>query len=440
MTSKNSSFAGNDDLAVGEWCYALAEELWPLPRFLTGDAVRQTLCRIRQELPGLQIHDVCSGAQAFDWDVPEEWNVREAFIEDDSGNRIVDFRNNNLHVLGYSEPVDMIISGEDLQGHLYSLPDQPDAIPYVTSYYKRRWGFCLSHRQRENIGSGTYRVVIDAEHKSGVLNYGEIIIPGSTKREIFLSTYVCHPSMANNELSGPVVTTALAKWLLDQPSLKYSYRIVFIPETIGSLVYLSKNLEEMREKTHAGFNVSCVGDDRCYSYLPSREGSTISDLVALHVLKHLSPNFKRYSWLDRGSDERQYCAPGADLPVATIMRSKYGEYPEYHTSLDTLGGVVTEKGLAGGFGALRSAISILERDFKPLVTTIGEPQLGKRGLYPDISQKGSANHVRDMMNMISYCDGRRSLLQIADLLGLSFEKLFHICIPLLNEGLLVRLD
>lgn len=438
MKSEEHDLAGPDTFAVGEWCYALAEELWPLPRFLTGNAVRATLQRLKVELPPLHIHSVESGSKAFDWDVPPEWNIRAAYIEDEAGNRVVDFADNNLHIVGYSEPVDVTLSLDDLQEHLYSLPDQPDAIPYVTSYYRRRWGFCLSQHQRDSLADGFYRVVIDADIAPGVLNYGELLIPGETEDEVFLSTYVCHPSMANNELSGPVVTAALAKWLLAQPSLKYSYRIVFIPETIGSLVYLSRNLETMRKHVRAGFNVSCVGDDRCYSYLPSRDGDTISDHVALHVLKHLSPGFKRYTWLDRGSDERQYCAPGADLPVATIMRSKYGEYPEYHTSLDTLGGVVTSAGLAGGYEALKSAITILEKDFTPLVTTIGEPQLGKRGLYPDLSQKGSANHVKDMMNMISYCDGRRSLLQIAELLGLRFDTMLETAAPLLEEGLLIK--
>lgn len=441
MKSEALNFEHPDEAAVGAWCYSLAEELWPLPRFLTGDAVRATLQRLKLDLPPLQIHEVASGTKAFDWEVPPEWTIRQAYIENESGHRIVDFADNNLHIVGYSEPVNTEMSLHELQKHLYSLPEQPDAIPYVTSYYKRRWGFCLSQNQRDSLPSGSYRVVIDSDLRHGVLNYAELLIQGRVKEEILLSTYICHPSMANNELSGPVVTAALAKWLTAQSSLKYSYRIIFIPETIGSIVYLSKNRYLIENKIiKAGFNISCVGDNRCYSYLPSRSGNTISDNVAIHVLKHISPQFKRYTWLDRGSDERQYCAPGVDLPVATIMRSKYGEYPEYHTSLDTLSGVVTSDGLAGGFGALRAAISILENNFVPLVTTIGEPQLGKRGLYPDLSQKGSADHIRDMMNMISYCDGHRSLLEIADLIGADFQNLFDISKLLLEEGLLVQKD
>lgn len=437
MSNRASDLKAPDDAAIGEWCFSLAEELWPINRSLTGEGVRTTLARIRDELPTLVVHEVPSGTNAFDWVVPDEWTIRDAFIEDEAGNRIVDFRENNLHVLGYSEPVDGWLDLEALQSHLYSQPDQPDAIPYVTSYYKRRWGFCLTENQRRSLLPGRYRAVIDSDLKPGVLNYGEVLIPGESEREIFLSTYVCHPSMANNELSGPVVTTALAKWLLAQPSLKYSYRIVFIPETIGSIVYLSRNLDQLRSRVFAGYNVSCIGDDRCYSFLPSRAGNTIADVVAQHVLRHIDADYKRYTWLDRGSDERQYCAPGADLPIATIMRSKYGQYPEYHTSLDRLGTVVTARGLAGGFGALRSALNVLEKDFVPRVTTVGEPQLGKRGLYPDLSQKGSGNSVRDMMNMISYCDGTRSLFHIAEVIDVSFERLLELSSPLLREGLLI---
>ena len=434
--ASNGIFRNADVDSIGEWCFALAKELWPIPRSITGPGVRETLSIIKRELPNLQIYEVPSGEVAFDWIVPNEWTIRDAYIENETGNRIVDFQENNLHVVGYSIPVDTWLELSELQPHLYSLPEQPDAIPYVTSYYRERWGFCLSETQRNQLCEGRYRVFIDSDLKPGVLNYGELLIEGESSQEIFLSTYVCHPSMANNELSGPVVTTALVKWLLMQPELRYSYRIVFIPETIGSLVYMSRNLDDLRAKTKAGFNITCIGDNRCYSYLPSRKEDTLSDLVAQHVLKHIDRNYKRYSWLDRGSDERQYCAPGVDLPIATIMRSRYGDYPEYHTSLDTLGGVVTEDGLAGGFRALQTALSTIELDFKPQVTTIGEPQLGKRGLYPELSQKGSADSVRDMMNMISLSDGTKSLLEIAEIIDSPFMQLFELAKPLVENGLL----
>ena len=295
---------------VGKKMHQWATDLFPICRSITGPGVRDTLEYLKKILPSLELHSVPSGSEAMDWVVPDEWHIRDAWISNEHGEKVVDFKKNNLHVLGYSEPVNLLIELSDLQDHLYSLPDQPDAIPYVTSYYKRRWGFCLSHHQREQLQPGKYRVVIDSEIYPGVLNYGELVLPGESKEEVFLSTYVCHPSMANNELSGPVVTAALAQWLTQLPSLKYTYRIVFIPETIGSLVYLSHNLNWLKKHVIAGFNITCVGDERTYSYLPSRAGDTLSDKVAQHVLYHTDPDFISYTWLDRGSDERQYCAPG----------------------------------------------------------------------------------------------------------------------------------
>ncbi len=419
---------------AGVYCHALAKRLFPICRSITGPGVRETLRILSEELPGLEVKSVESGTKAFDWVVPDEWVIRDAYVEDELGNRVISFKDSNLHVLGYSEPVDMVVDFDELQSHLYSLPDQPDAIPYITSYYKRRWGFCITQNQRDSLRNCKYRVVIDSDLSPGVLNYGELIIPGELEKEIFISTYVCHPSMANNELSGPVVTTALAKWLLGRDDLKYTYRIVFIPETIGSIVYLSKYLDLLKSRVFAGFNVTCIGDDRCYSYLPSRNGDSISDRAAIHSLKHIDPSFKKYTWMDRGSDERQYCSPGVDLPIATIMRSKYGEYPEYHTSLDDLS-LVTPAGLQGGFNALHDALEIIDGDVRLKVTVPCEPQLGKRGLYPTISTKDTASKVRAMMGLISYCDGDHTLLEIADKIGEPFKKLKEISRPLIENGL-----
>jgi aminopeptidase-like protein len=383
------------------------------------------------------MHEVPSGTKAFDWTVPDEWTIRDAYIADESGKRVVDFHQHNLHVVGYSEAVDLWLDREELEQYLHSLPGQPDAIPYVTSYYKRRWGFCLTHNQRVALPQGLYHVVVDSDLKPGVLNYAELILPGETDEEVLLSTYICHPSMANNELSGPIVTTALAQWLQSLEKRRYTYRIVFIPETIGSIVYLSKNIDRLKRQVIAGFNITCIGDDRCYSYLPSRNGSTLSDQAALHVLHHTDSDFKRYSWLDRGSDERQYCAPGIDLPIATIMRSKYGEYPEYHTSLDNFD-VVTPSGLDGGFIALRRAIEIIEQNIHLKTAVLCEPQLGKRGLYPSLSTKESGEQVRAMMNLISCCDGSRTLLEIANLIEEPFWDLMAIVEKLVDHGLLEK--
>jgi len=412
-----------------------ARELMPICRSITGPGVRQTLSYLNTLIENLQVSSMPSGSKVFDWTIPDEWTIRDAWVENEQGERVIDFQANNLHVVGYSEPVDQWLELDELQQHLYSLPEQPDAIPYVTSYYERRWGFCLSHNQREQLVPGRYRAVVDADLQPGVLNYGELLIPGNSDQEVFLSTYVCHPSMANNELSGPVVTTAIARWLQSLPDRRYTYRIVFIPETIGSLVYLSRNLEHLKEHVIAGFNVSCIGDDRCYSYLPSRAGNTLADRAARHALHHIDPDYIHYMWLDRGSDERQYCAPGVDLPVATIMRSKYGKYPEYHTSLDDLN-FVTPSGLEGGYGALKSAIEAIELNGRPKALVLGEPQLGKRGLYSTISQKGSASEISAMMDLLTYADGERDLIEIANLIGVRIQELVEIAECLVEHQLM----
>ena len=357
--------------------------------------------------------EVPSGTKCFDWEVPREWNIREAYIIDPETKKICDFKESNLHVMGYSIPIDKTVSLDDLQKHLYSLPGQPDAIPYVTSYYKERWGFCITHEERTKLKQGEYKVFIDSDMKDGHLTYGELIIPGKKDKEIFLSTYLCHPSMANNELSGPVVTTFIAKWLSVLKTRKYTYRIIIIPETIGSITYLSRNYVEMKNKVIAGFNVTCIGDERAFSFIPSRQGNSLSDNAALHVLKHLHPDFITYSFLDRGSDERQYCSPGIDLPVCSIMRTKYGCYPEYHTSLDDLK-FITPEGLLGGYEVLKKTIECIEANEILKTTVYCEPQLSKRGLYPTISTKRSGDRIRNMMNFLAYSDGSSNTIEIAE--------------------------
>ena len=429
-----------NNLEIGQKIHALAKRLWSINRSITGEGLRQTLGILRELLPDLHVHEVPSGTVVFDWMVPQEWRVREAYILTPDGRRICDFAKNNLHLVGYSTPVRARILLADLQAHLYSLPEQPDAIPYITSYYKERWGFCLSQQLRDTLVDGEYEVVVDTELFDGSLSYGELIIPGNSSQEILVSTYVCHPSMANNELSGPTVTAHLARWVASLPHRRYTYRFLFIPETIGSLTYLSRNLEQLKERVIAGFNVTCVGDERAYSYLPSRRGNTVSDLVCKHVLKHIDPGYKAYTWNDRGSDERQYCAPGIDLPVASIMRTKYGEYPEYHTSLDNLIDVVTPQGLAGSYHALTRALEVLERNMYSRVTVLGEPQLGKRGLYPTLSTKSSGAEVRLMMNLITWSDGSRSLLEIAELCSAPIWDLYDSVEKLVKHGLLQLSD
>ena len=414
----------NDGLLM----HQLAKRLFPICRSLTGEGVRQTLAILQEHLPELKFHEVPSGTKCFDWTVPDEWTIRDAYIVAPDGSRIAKFADHNLHVVNYSEPVDKELSLAELQKHLHSLPELPDAIPYITSYYNRNWGFCLSHEQRSRLVEGRYRAVIDSSLAPGRLNYADLLLPGESKQEVLLSTYVCHPSMANNELSGPVVATFLAKWLAGRERRRYSYRFVFIPETIGSIVYISRHLDHLKRHVIAGFNISCIGDERAYSYLPSRAGNTLSDRAAQHVLKHLAPGFKRYTYLQRGSDERQYCSPGVDLPIASVMRSKYGEYPEYHTSKDDLT-LVTPAGLAGGLEALSRCIEIIEADRCYRTTVLCEPQMGKRGLYTPLGMRRSDAAVKIRMQILAHCDGRTSLLDIAELLNLPVSDI----VPFVDE-------
>jgi len=425
---------------IGVEIHNLAKKLWGMNRSITGEGVRQTLSAISEHIPDLKIQSVKSGTKVFDWTVPKEWHVNEAYIITPSGERICDFKLNNLHLIGYSIAFNKTITLSELQNHLYSLSEQPDAIPYVTSYYKERWGFCISDTERKKLKSGDYQVVIDSNQFDGVLNYGELIIKGKSSDEVFISTYVCHPSMANNELSGPTVVTFLVKWLMEQVNLRFTYRIIFIPETIGSISYLSANYKKMKKNIIAGFNVSCVGDNRTYSYLPSRNGKTLSDDVAKHVLNWVYPDYDIFTWSDRGSDERQYCSPGIDLPIASIMRTKYGIYPEYHTSLDDLENVVTPEGLKGGYNALRLALELIENNEHLKVNVLCEPKMDKHGLYPSLSSNNIGEEVLLMMNLISWCDGKLDLISIADKLNVPAWDLYELVKKLKKHNLISSIE
>ena len=408
------------DLTAGDEMYNWAKQLFPLNRSLTGMGVRETLAFIKSRIPELQIYEVPSGTKAFDWEVPMEWNIREAYIQDSEGNKIIDFKENNLHVIGYSLPIDKIVSRKELDSYLISLPDQPTAIPYVTSYYKETSGFCLSHDQVQNLGPGPFRIFIDSELKSGHMTYGEILIRGDSSKEVLLSTYICHPSMGNNELSGPVVAMAAVQYLKSLEKRKYSYRILFTVETIGSIYYISKNLDSLTRNVVAGWVLTCIGDNRTYSYVPSRERNSYTNIISRRVLEDLGEPYVEYSWLDRGSDERQYCSPGVDLPIGSLMRTKYGEYLEYHTSLDDMN-VISPEGLSGGLQLIVNSINILESNayFKNLLPC--EPHLGKRGLYPTTSTKLSDQEVRDQMNVISFLDGKHDLISIANICNVKYS-------------------
>lgn len=422
---------------AGRQMYAFAERLFPIGRSLTGEGVRQSLGMIKELVPELEIREIPSGTQVFDWTIPQEWEIRHAYIEDETGNRIVDYEVNNLHVIGYSTPVDRYVDLEELLNYIRVEDEQPDVIPYVTSYYSPRYGFCMSKRQRDALKPGTYHMVIDSRLFDGVLNYAELLLPGKTEKEVLLSTYICHPSMANNELSGPVLVTWLANWLktIDR---NLTYRIVIVPETIGSIAYLSRNLDAMRKNTIAGFVLTCVGDDRTYSYLESRNGDTLSDRVLTNVLKDVYPEYKTYSYLDRGSDERQYNAPGVDLPVCDFCRSKYGEYPEYHTSADDMS-LISPRGLSGAYRVMTQVLAALEVNGFYRVNCLCEPQLGKRGLYPTESRKGIYHEVKKLTNLIAYADGQRDLIEISTKIGVPLVELIPIVEKLVAVGLLDKL-
>ena len=422
-------------MSVGEQMHRWASDLWPFCRSLTGPGTRQTLRYLADLMPGLTLHEVPSGTKVLDWTIPEEWSITDAWIADMHGHRLVDFQKSNLHVVGYSEPIRATLSRAELEPHLYSVPDQPDAVPYVTSYYAKHWGFCLSHNQRQRLGDGPFEVVIDSQLAPGSLSYADIVVPGSTADEVLLSTYVCHPSMANNELSGPVVTTALVRWLQSLPARRYTYRAVFAPETIGAITYLARHLPHLKKHVRAGWVITCVGDERTYSYVPSRRGDTLADRVALRVLNELPGGFDRYTFLQRGSDERQWCSPGADLPVCSVMRSKYRTYPEYHTSRDDLS-FVTADGLQGGFDVLRRCIELVEANRFYCATQPGEPQLGSRGLYPTTSFKGSNDGARTMMNVLAYCDGEHDIVDLCERTGASIEEVLRLVGTLEQSGVI----
>jgi len=396
----------------------------------------------RIELGGgvnFEIYNIPSRTRVFDWTVPKEWVIREAYIEDPTGKHIVDFKENNLHVLGYSTGVDRWVELDELKKYIYTQPEQPDVIPYVTSYYKERYGFCMSENQKNSLKPGKYHMYIDSELIDGNLTYGEVILPGERDEEVFLSTYICHPSMANNECSGPALLAELVRFLASRKKRKYTYRCIWVPETIGSITYLSRNLEYLKEHVIAGFNLSCVGDNRDYSIVESRYGDTLADRVLKNILKYQTDKFSTYSFLQRGSDERQYNAPGVELPVVCFCRSKFGEYAEYHTSADDMQ-LITPEGFQGSYEVMTQVMTALEYNACYRMKVLCEPQLGKRGLYPTISQKGSYDDIKAMTNFIAYADGRNDLIEISDRIGVPVKKLIDIADQLEKAYLLENIE
>lgn len=419
----------------GKIMYDLAARMFPICRSITGNGFRESLGIIRSIIPEIEVHEIPSGTAVFDWTIPKEWNCTGGGIYTLNGEKIIDFDDSNLHIMGYSTPIDRVVCREELLEHIFTLPEQPDWIPYVTSYYKERWGFCMSENQKKKLVEERYHIVIKSSLEQGSLTYGDLLIPGDTKDEILFSTYLCHPSMANNELSGPVVQTELIKYVQSLKKRRYSYRFVYIPETIGSLTYCSQNLDILQQNVKAGFVLSCVGDDRTYSYVATKYDDTLADRVLDNVLRFHYPNFQKYPYIKRGSDERQYGSVGIELPVCGFCRSKYGEFPEYHTSADNME-LISPEGLQGAYDVMVKVINALENNYYYRMLCKGEPQLGKRGLFPTVSIKGQYDVIRALLDFIAYADGRNDLIEISNLINQPVDVLLQNIQNLISNNLL----
>jgi aminopeptidase-like protein len=407
-------------------------EAYPICRSITGDGVRRTLRMIQERIP-LEIREVPTGTQVFDWTVPKEWSIHDAWIKDPSGNKVVDFQDCNLHVLSYSVPVHEKLPLAELKKHLFTLPDKPDLIPYRTSYYKEAWGFCLRHRTLEELPDGEYEVLIDSTLADGALTYGECLLPGDSEREVLLSTHVCHPSLCNDNLSGIAVMTELARALQARPRRRYSYRFLFIPGTIGSITWLALN----DVKIDHGLVAANLGDPGRFHYKKSRRGNAEIDRAVLAVLQASGEPFGVEEFVPFGYDERQYCSPGFNLAVGSLTRTPYGRYPEYHTSADNLD-FINPEALEGSLRTYLAVIDVLEGNRRYLnLNPKCEPQLGRRGLYRTIGgdESGRARELA-LLWVLNFSDGEHSLLDVAERSGMSFAAIQEAADALLEVGLL----
>ena len=416
---------------------ALFDRLWPLHRSITGEGVRASLDILAEVMPHARL-EIPSGTAVLDWQVPQEWRVREAYLVAPDGRRLCDVRDNNLHLVSYSIPFRGRLSRAELEAHLHSLPELPDAIPYVTSYYAPRWGFCLPHAERQALPDGDYEVVVDSELFDGALTLGEAVLQGESEQEVLLSSYTCHPSLANNELSGPLLLAFLYRRLAAWPRRRLTYRFLLLPETIGSIAYLAENGPRLAQRLAAGYVVTCVGTAERFVYKRSRQGDSLADRAAAAVLAAAAPGRHEIAAFrpDRGSDERQYNSPGFRLPVGCLMRSPSSSYPEYHSSLDN-------KDLMS-FGAMVETLGLYEDICRTLDGNLrylnqapfGEPQLGRRGLYGTLGDRRRPPDRSALMWMLNYSDGTHDLLDIAGLSGLEPALLLEAAERLTGAGLL----
>jgi aminopeptidase-like protein len=417
---------------------ALMRELYPICRSITGDGVRQTLRHLQAHIP-LEIHEVPSGTPVFDWMVPDEWNIRDAYVANSHGERVIDFQKHTLHVLNYSVPIDAYMDLEALKPHLFSLPDKPDWIPYRTSYYSRNWGFCLAHNELLKLKDETYHVVIDSTIAPGSLTYGELVLPGESEDEVLISTHICHPSLCNDNLSGIVVATELAK-SLQQQQQRYTYRFVFIPTTIGSLTWMSTH-EDILPKIKHGLAITNLGDPRALTYKRTRAGNCEIDRAAELVLSEDGGEYNITDFVPYGYDERQFNTPGILLPVGGFWRAQYGTYAEYHTSGDNLDFVQADK-LDEGLAMLRKIVNALEVNRRYInLKPKGEAHLGKRGLYQPIS--GNAHNSQLQMAMLwvlNFSDGNHDLIAISHLSKIPFAVILQAAQMLAKTDLLAAAD
>jgi aminopeptidase-like protein len=425
-------------MTVGEELYKLVAELYPICRSITGDGVRRTLEVVDREV-GLVVHEVPTGTAVLDWTVPREWNVRDAWVAGADGRRVIDFRASNLHLLGYSVPVRATMPLAELKGHLFTIPEHPDWIPYRTSYYAERWGFCASQRLVDSLPEGDYEVCVDATLADGHLTYGEHVVPGETDEEVLVTCHVCHPSLANDNLSGIAVATRLAR-LLGQGRPRYTHRFLFIPGTIGSITWLARNEDRVGHIRH-GLVLACLGDPGRLTYKRSRRGDTEVDRAVAYVLASSGRPHELQDFTPYGYDERQFCSPGFDLPVGCLSRTPYARYPEYHTSADDLD-LVRPEHLQDSLEACREVLQVLDGNRRYLnLKPKGEPQLGRRGLYGSIGGRSDAEERQmAMLWVLNLSDGDHSLLDVAGRAGLPFALVAEVAGTLEDAGLLRRAD
>jgi len=420
----------------GKALYDFVEELYPLCRSITGEGVRETLRLVQKRIP-LDIHEVASGTQVFDWTVPLEWNIRDAYVKNRAGERVIDFKVSNLHVVNYSQPIRKLMKLEELKPHLHTLNEHPDWVPYRTSYYKDNWGFCLSQKQLSQMADEEYEVCIDSSLTQGTLTYGECYLPGASTDEVLISCHVCHPSLCNDNLSGIAVATFLALNLAEQDR-RYSYRFLFIPGTIGSITWLATH-EQVIPRIKHGFVLTGVGDAGPFTYKRSRRGDAEIDHVMAQVLKQAGEPYKLIDFFPYGYDERQYCSPGFNLPVGCLMRTPHGEYPEYHTSADSLD-FIKPQSLVGSLEHCLAVINVLEHNHRYMNQNPKcEPQLGKRGLYRAVAgHQATQSRELVLLWVLNLSDGKHSLLDIAERADVPFVEVQSAAAALVECGLLAQ--